>query len=165
MPKSAILQAGKIPIPIIQKYFNKWLSNAYDLFGTDGSSSAHWAYVWGLKGRVDEDKHKEEANIHQLNELACNHYLSECREPVYKMNEFIPFDHPRLKIPDVKFHRSIGYYAGEPYSVDGQLLTSDQYQKHLRETLPTEEDEVQLKEIFKDKDWVLQMNYCRSDIN
>ena len=49
-----ILRAGKIPLPLIQKYFNKWLSTAYDLFGTDHSSSAHWSYVWGLKGRYDE---------------------------------------------------------------------------------------------------------------
>ncbi|MGH7830392.1 MAG: Phenylacetic acid catabolic protein, partial [Candidatus Binatia bacterium] len=45
-----IVRAGKIPIPIVQKYFNKWLSTAVDLFGTDHSSSAQWAYVWGLKG-------------------------------------------------------------------------------------------------------------------
>ena len=49
-----ILRAGKIPLPIVQKYFNKWLSTAYDLFGTNNSSSANWAYVWGLKGRIDE---------------------------------------------------------------------------------------------------------------
>ena len=49
-----IVRANRIPIPIIQKYFNKWLSTAYDLFGTDHSSSAQWAYVWGIKGRFDE---------------------------------------------------------------------------------------------------------------
>ena len=48
--------------------------------------------------------------------------------------------------------------AGKPYSVDGQLLSQEDYEKHLTQTLPTEEDELQLSEIFKDKDWVLQMN-------
>ena len=39
----------------MQRYFNKWVPTAFDLFGTDNSSSsAHWAYVWGLKGRFDE---------------------------------------------------------------------------------------------------------------
>ena len=49
-----IVKAGRIPPEMIQKYFNKWVPTAFDLFGTDNSSSAHWAYVWGLKGRFDE---------------------------------------------------------------------------------------------------------------
>ncbi len=49
-----IVQAGVIPAWLIQKYLNKWISCSYDLFGTDHSSSAHWAYVWGIKGRYDE---------------------------------------------------------------------------------------------------------------
>ncbi len=153
-----ILRAGKVPIPIVQKYFNKWLSTVYDLFGTDHSSSAQWAYVWGLKGRFDEDEQKEEADKRKLNEMARDLYLAECRELVDTLNQYLPADQPRLTVPDVKFHRSIGDYAGQTYGVDGQLLTPDQHQKHLREALPTEEDEVRLKEIFKDKDWVLQMN-------
>jgi len=49
-------EAGVIPGWLIQKYLNKWISSSYDLFGTDHSSSAHWAYVWGIKGRYDERK-------------------------------------------------------------------------------------------------------------
>jgi hypothetical protein len=90
--------------------------------------------------------------------MARDLYLAECRELVDTLNQYLPADQPRLTVPDVKFHRSIGDYAGQTYGVDGQLLTPDQHQKHLREALPTEEDEVRLKEIFKDKDWVLQMN-------
>ena len=32
------------------------LTGGKDLFGVDASSSAHWAYVWGIKGRWDERK-------------------------------------------------------------------------------------------------------------
>ncbi len=56
-----IVQAGKIPPWLIQKYLNKWISSSHDLFGTDHSSSAHWAYVWGVKGRYDEPKNEKEA--------------------------------------------------------------------------------------------------------
>ncbi|MFQ5538808.1 MAG: Phenylacetic acid catabolic protein [Candidatus Binatia bacterium] len=153
-----IVRAGKIPIPIIQKYFNKWLSTAYDLFGTDRSSSAHWAYVWGLKGRYDEDQNKEEADKERLNEVARGHYLNECQQLVDKLNEFIPEGKTRLTIPDLKFHRSIGNDAGKLYSVDGRLLSGEEHRKHLAEVLPTEQDERILNEIFKQKDWVLQMN-------
>ena len=44
------------------------------------------------------------------------------------------------------------------YGVDGDLLSETEYEKHLSEALPGAEDERVLNEIFKDKDWVLQMN-------
>jgi benzoyl-CoA 2,3-dioxygenase component B len=153
-----IIRAGKIPVPIIQKYFNKWLSTAYDLFGTDHSSSANWTYVWGLKGRYDEDENKEVADKERLNEMARDSYMRECHQLVEKLNEFIPQGKAKLIIPDVKFNRSIGSTAGKPYSRDGQLLSEEEYQRHLAEVLPTAEDERLLNEIFKQKDWVLQMN-------
>ena len=43
-----IVEAGVIPGWLIQRYLNKWISSSYDLFGTDHSSSAHWAYVLSL---------------------------------------------------------------------------------------------------------------------
>ena len=43
---------------ILQKYINKWVSTGLDLFGTDDSSSAQWAYVYGIKGRYDEENQK-----------------------------------------------------------------------------------------------------------
>jgi benzoyl-CoA 2,3-dioxygenase component B len=50
-----IARAGRVPPPLLQKYVNKWLSTAYDLFGKDSSSSAEWFYV-GNHGRYDEAK-------------------------------------------------------------------------------------------------------------
>ncbi len=153
-----IVRAGKIPIPIIQKYFNKWLSTAFDLFGTDHSSSAHWAYVWGLKGRYDEDEAKEPADKSRLNDLARNHYRAECQKLVEGLNQNIPADQPRLFVADLKFNRSIGDFAGKTFSVKGEPLCTAEYQKHLAEVLPGPEDERLLGEIFQGKDWVLQMN-------
>ena len=153
-----IVRANRIPVPIIQKYFNKWLSTAYDLFGTDRSSSAQWAYVWGLKGRFDEAAAGEPADRESLNESARAHYLDECRGLVDNLNRFVPEGEPRLRIPDVKFNRSIGDHAGRTYGVDGDLLSDTEYEKHLSEALPGVEDERVLDEIFEEKDWVLQMN-------
>ena len=153
-----IVRANKIPVPIIQKYFNKWLSTAYDLFGTDHSSSAQWAYVWGLKGRYDEHEAKIPADKQRLNEFSREHYMAESLRLIDALNQFIPADQPRLYAPDLKFHRSIGDPAGKMYSVTGDLLSPEQYQKHLAEVLPGPEDERILNTIFKEKDWVLQMN-------
>lgn len=153
-----IVRAGKIPVPIMQKYFNKWLSTAYDLFGTDHSSSAHWAYVWGLKGRYDEHEAKELAAKDRLNDLARSHFFAECQKLVGGLNQYIPGDQPRLFVPDLKFHRSIGEFAGKTYNVRGEPLSAQEHEKHLGEVLPTSEDERLLDAIFKEKDWVLQMN-------
>jgi benzoyl-CoA 2,3-dioxygenase component B len=153
-----IIRAGKVPIPIIQKYFNKWLSTAYDLFGTDHSSSAHWAYVWGLKGRYDEHEAKEPAAKDRLNDLARNHYLAECQKLIGGLNQHVPAGQLRLVAPDLKFNRSIGEFAGKTFSVKGEPLSVGDYEKHLAEALPSKEDERLLGELFKEKDWVLQMN-------
>lgn len=155
-----ILRAGKIPMPIVQKYFNKWLSTAYDLFGTDHSSSAHWAYTWGLKGRFDEHEAQVPAEKDKLNDLARTHYMAESGKLIDQLNQLVPADQPKLYAPDLKFNRSIGEHVGKPYSVTGELLSPEQHKKHLAEVLPTPEDEQVLAEIIKGKDWVaqLQMN-------
>jgi benzoyl-CoA 2,3-dioxygenase component B len=152
-----ILRAGKIPIPIVQKYFNKWLSTAYDLFGTDHSSSAHWAYTWGLKGRYDEHEATVPAEKDKLNDLARDHYLTESAKLIGQLNQLIPKDQPKIYAPDLKFNRSIGEYVDKTYSVTGELLTSEGYKKHLTEVLPTDDDEKTLAEIIKGKDWVTQV--------
>ena len=152
-----ILRAGKIPIPIMQKYFNKWLSTAYDLFGTDHSSSAHWTYTWGLKGRFDEHEATVPAEKDRLNDLARSHYMTESGKLIDQLNQLIPADQPKLYAPDLKFNRSIGEYVGKTYSVTGEALTPEEYQKHLSDALPTTEDERILAEIIQGKDWVTQL--------
>jgi benzoyl-CoA 2,3-dioxygenase component B len=152
-----ILRTGKIPVPIVQKYFNKWLSTAYDLFGTDHSSSAHWSYTWGLKGRYDEHDANVPAQRDKLNDLAREHYMGESQKLIDQLNQLIPEGQPRLKAPDLKFNRSIGEHVGKTYSVRGEILTAESYQKHLREALPTAEDEQLLADIIKGKDWLAQM--------
>jgi len=151
-----VVRANRIPIPIVQKYFNKWLSTAYDLFGTDHSSSATWAYVWGLKGRYDEHEAEVPADKDRLNDLAREHYLKESAKLIDQLNQLLPPGQPKLRAPDLKFNRAIGEYAGKRYSVTGEPLSAETYEKHLDEVLPTAEDERLLNDIMKEKDWVLQ---------
>jgi benzoyl-CoA 2,3-epoxidase subunit B len=152
-----ILRAGKIPIPIVQKYFNKWLSTAYDLFGTDHSSSAHWTYTWGLKGRFDEHEATVPAEKNKLNDLARAHYMTESGKLIDQLNQLIPEGQPKLYAPDLKFNRSIGEHVGKTYSVTGELLSPETYQQHVRDVLPTPEDERSLAAIINGRDWVAQM--------
>src|ERR1041384_4702448 len=152
-----ILRAGRIPLPVIQKYFNKWLSTAYDLFGTDHSSSAHWSYVWGLKGRYDEHEASVPAQKDKLNDLPREHYMTESQKLIDQLNQLIPAGQPKLYAPNLKFNRSIGEFVGKQYSVTGEMLSEADYEKHVRETLPTQEDEAALNSIISEKDWVQQM--------
>ena len=152
-----ILRGGKIPVAIIQKYFNKWLSTAYDLFGTDHSSSAHWAYTWGLKGRYDEHEAGIPAEKDKLNDLSRSHYMSESAKLIDQLNQLVAPGEDKLYAPDLKFNRSIGEHVGKTYGVTGELLSADDYAKHIRDVLPTPEDEQVLAEIIKNKDWVQQV--------
>lgn len=150
-----VLKAGKVPIPLIQKHINKWFSVALDLFGVDASSSAYWFYVWGLKGRYDEGATQQPADRDRLNELSRQHYLKEVRELMEALNKLIPEGQPKLTLPDLKFHRSIGEYADKTYSIHGDVLTPEIYAKHLEDVLPNATDKVTLAAIFKQPDWVL----------
>ena len=150
-----IVQAGRIPVPLIQKYFNKWIPTAFDLFGTDASSSAHWSYVWGLKGRFDEDENAAEADRERLNECARDLYRREIQSLVEALNRELPEGSPALVIPHPRFHRAIGRHAGERFSVDGRPLDEAAYVRHLQEALPSEDDRRRLEALTRDRDWIL----------
>jgi benzoyl-CoA 2,3-epoxidase subunit B len=149
-----VIRAGKIPSALIQKYFNKWVPACYDLFGTDGSSSAHWAYTWGLKGRYNEGATSESADLDRLNEMARSLYVRELEDLIADLNRSIAADQPKLRLPDLKFRRRIGDHARQPYAVDGTLLSSAAYEQYLTEVLPTPEDLQRLEVLMKESDWI-----------
>jgi benzoyl-CoA 2,3-dioxygenase component B len=147
-----ILRAGRIPSPVVQRYLNKWIPTAYDLFGTDHSSTAHRCYVWGLKGRFNEDS--SAPDLDALNQAAREIYHQEVIGLVNQLNNLVPEGQPRLYAPDLKFHRAIGDFAGQPCSVTGERLEPEAYEKHLREFLPTPEDARLLEGLFKEAGWI-----------
>jgi benzoyl-CoA 2,3-dioxygenase component B len=150
-----IIKAGRIPTPIMQRYFNKWVSTAFDLFGTDNSSSAQWAYTWGLKGRFDERTNPQPADKGRLNEYARELYRQEVQGLVDRLNMHVPEDQPKLKVPSVKFNRRIGQYKGMTFTIDGEPIEPERYAAYLASVLPTAEDRAILREIFKENDWIL----------
>jgi len=150
-----IVKAQKIPTAVIQRYFNKWLSTGADLFGQDESSTAQWAYLWGLKGRYDEHLFEGPADMGRINELSRSQYLAEVKAIVDSLNRQIPPDEPKIRIPDEKFRRSIGQYAGMTYSVDGELLSPEAYEKHLKEVLPSQEDIDLVIGLEKEGGWII----------
>lgn len=152
---SRTVKAGKVPIEILQKYLNKWLSTAYDLFGKDHSSAAARFYRWGFKGRFDEaTANKPPKDLDRLNDEARNLYYKECCEIIGSLNKLIPDGKVKLRAPDMKFNRQIGDYAGKFYSVDGNPLTEPEFQAHLAQVLPGPEEDKILEPIFKAGNWM-----------
>jgi len=150
-----IVKAGVVPTNIIQKYINKWVPVSLDLFGVDRSSSAHWFYVWGLKGRYDEPNAKAEANLEFMNEHSRALYHQECVKLVNMINKNVPPGHERLYVPDIKFNRYIGEHTGKLYSVAGELLSEKNYTEYLKEMLPQPEDVLLVSEIEAvEKQWI-----------
>ncbi|MBW3582592.1 MAG: phenylacetate-CoA oxygenase subunit PaaI [Euryarchaeota archaeon] len=150
-----VLQSGKVPTDILQKYYNKWIPTAHDLFGTDNSSSAHWAYVWGLKGRFDEGETDEPVDKDDLNDRARRQYHDEIQKAQELLNRNIQGDQPQLVIPDMRFNRGIGRYKGEMYDIHGAPIESkSDYQEYLVRNLPSKEDTEVLADVFEAGDWI-----------
>lgn len=152
---SRIIRAGKVPITILQKYLNKWLSVGYDLFGKDPSGAAARFYRWGFKGRFNEATATEPPkDLERLNEEARNLYYKEDCQIIDGLNALIPEGQPKLRAPDMKFNRMIGDYAGKRYGVDGNPLTEAEYKKHLAKVLPGDEDKKILEPVLKAGNWM-----------
>ncbi|HZZ66307.1 MAG TPA: Phenylacetic acid catabolic protein [Candidatus Baltobacteraceae bacterium] len=149
-----IAQAAVIPVELQQKYYNKWVSGSLDLFGTDHSGSAQWAYTWGIKGRVDEDKIEDQAaDKEHLNERARGQFYEECAKTIERVNAVNP-SQTKLYMPDMRFNRQIGAYAGQYWTVDGRQLTAQEWEAYAPTVLPVKQDEERLNEYFKDPSWI-----------
>lgn len=153
-----IIKAGVIPLDLLQRYINKWVSTAHDLFGVDASSSAHWAYVWGIKGRWDERKKLESGvgvDKETLNEEARGHYHEEIDREVEKLNKYLPEGAQKLYVPHENFNRDIGVAKKQKFKTDGSKFegSDEEWEKYIYNILPTEEDEELLKQLFKEE-WI-----------
>jgi len=153
-----VIKAGVIPLDMLQRYINKWASTAHDLFGVDASSSAHWAYVWGIKGRWDERKKLEagnQVNKEILNEEARGHYHEEIVGEVAKLSKYLPEGATTLYVPHENFNRDIGVAKRQKFTVEGNVFEGSdaEWDDYVYSHLPTKEDEESLKEIFE-LEWI-----------
>jgi benzoyl-CoA 2,3-dioxygenase component B len=148
-----IAKAGVIPVEMQQKYYNKWISGSLDLFGTDHSGSAQWAYTWGIKGRVDEDKTEDNVDKERLNERAREQFYAEVQSTVDRVNEVNPSE-TKLYVPDMKFNRKIGDFKDKYFTTDGRQITKDEWDAYMPSVLPTPADDAALATYFKDSNWI-----------
>jgi benzoyl-CoA 2,3-dioxygenase component B len=152
-----IVKAGVVPIPVLQRAFNRWVPTAFDLFGKDGSTSSEWGFVWGLKGRYDEDDpavNATDPDKRMLNAYNRELYRQEVVREVEILNKSVPEGQPRLFIPHPSFHRAIGDDVAAEVTPEGQPWKGKgSYSDYLATVLPTKEDDEVLAECFKGE-WI-----------
>ena len=151
-----IVKQGVIPCALVQKYVNKWVSTGLDLFGTDDSASAQWAYVYGVKGRYDEREAQEPAAREHLNEASRELYFQELRDEMRRISKVRKEGEPALYIPSDKFKRGIGKFAGKRYTVHGEDFEGDEvaWEDYLSSVLPSDEDEDRLINEYMQQEWI-----------
>ena len=157
--------AGVIDLPTVQRYLNFHASVTNDLFGADESSNAAIFYSTGIKGRFEESKRsddhqlrgdsyrvltaaegrlgeKEVPMLNALNEVLRDDFIRDSESGVGRWNKVIEkagLPH-RLKLPHKAFNRRIGSLAGTRVSPDGRVLAEAEWNAHVAEWLPTDED-------------------------
>ena len=72
-----------------------------------------------------------------------------------KLCGYLPDDATKLYVPDENFNRSIGTAKGKRFTVDGAPFegSDDDWKEYLSTHLPTDQDEIDLKELFK-QEWI-----------
>ncbi len=161
-----IVKAGVIPAWLMQKYLNKWISTSHDLFGTDHSSSAHWAYVWGVKGRYDEPKNQSQPDLDDVNDYNRHLYHDEVAGLIERLNNLQKAGEPRLYAPHIQFNREIGRWAKQKFHPQtGEPMSDADYERKLSEFLPTEQDKKLLLDIIgNEPQWILPKEGARDPL-
>ena len=162
-----VVEAGVVPRWLLQKYLNKWISSSFDLFGTDHSSSAHWAYVWGIKGRYDELQNDKAADLDDLNNYNRLLYRQEVAGLVERLNTDLKPGEKKLYTPDIHFNRNIGRWAGQKYHCEtGEPLDGRSYEQHCEENLPSAKDKELLLDIIRnERKWIKEKTGARDPIS
>jgi benzoyl-CoA 2,3-dioxygenase component B len=167
-----VRRVGGIDIPTIQKHINQWFSLSLDLHGGEVSSNAAAYFANGLKGRAKEDAYEDHAVKHAvyqmeffeegrpevkdvlmrtaMNEVLRDWYVGDCAAGVERWNRMLQQDglSERLRLPDRKFNRGIGMYAGLHFDPEGRPLSAEAWERRKHEWLPTESDREYLLSIM-----------------
>ncbi len=173
-PDANPAEHGAIPLPLIQKYVNFWVSSSTDLYGSEVSSNAANYFAAGLKGRAyEEKKYTEHSALEQsfhierpmngalvseevplrnaLNEVLRSDYIEDNQRGVDYWNRVcekagVDF---RFELPHRRFNRKIGIYTGLYFSPEGTPISREDYERRQHEWLPTPEERGFVQSLMK----------------
>ena len=164
---------GAIDIPTIQKHLNQWFSLSLDLHGGEVSSNAASYFANGLKGRAKEETFDDDHILREsayrmeffedgqsqvkdvlmrnaMNEVLRDWYVGDCAAGVERWNRILE-QHglsDRLRLPDRKFNRNIGMYAGFSFDPNGVPVSQKAWDEHKFDWLPSPADSEYLLSIM-----------------
>lgn len=163
---------GGIDLPTIQRYVNFWYSSSLDLFGGEISSNAADYFASGLKGRDKEKRYDDHVALeghytmevledgrlqtkyvpmrNAMNEILRDAYVKDGARGVTRWNKVIreqgiDFE---LKLPNRRFHRTMGVYAGYHFDPEGNPISAETFEAHRNEWLPTAADKAHVKRLM-----------------
>jgi benzoyl-CoA 2,3-epoxidase subunit B len=163
-PNGEPARHGGIDLPVIQRYLNLWFSSCLDLFGGEVSSNAATYFAAGLKGRPNEAKFpdhverdlvrvlqvadrdrlvsREVAARLAINEDVRDAYIHDCERAVHRWNRIIDDAGVDflLRLPNRRFHRTIGEHAGHAFTPDGDPISAEEFARRQAAWLPTAAD-------------------------
>jgi benzoyl-CoA 2,3-epoxidase subunit B len=173
-PNEDVRELGGIPLEIIQKYVNFWFSYSLDLFGGEISSNSADFFAAGLKGRFKEqDQYKDHVVTegsftlmvvengklvprqvplrNALNEILRGEYVKDCEKGLARWNKTLANEGlpQRLYLPNIRFHRHVGEYAGHCFDLEGNLIPKEEFEAKKSEWLPTVEDRAYVRSLMK----------------
>ncbi len=165
---------GAIDLPTIQRYLNRWFSSSVDLFGGERSSNAASYFASGLKGRYKEESrfddhvalegvydlptieqerlaHEEIPLRNAMNEILRDDYVDDCVFVVKRWNRVLEKAGraERLYLPNRRFHREVGIYAGHAFDLEGNPIPREAFAAKRDEWLVSEEDKTFVRGLMK----------------
>jgi hypothetical protein len=81
-------------------------------------------------------------------------YRQESAKLLESISRLLPPGAEPFRAPDLKFHRAIGEYAGKTFSVTGEPLTAEEYEKHIAEVLPNEQEKAFIYDLMREPGWI-----------
>ena len=173
-PNEDVRELGGIPLEIIQKYINFWFSYSLDLFGGEISSNSADFFAAGLKGRFKEQVQytdhvaaegsftllvvengklapREVPLRNALNEILRDEYVKDCEKGLARWNKALADEglNQRLYLPNVRFHRHVGEYAGHYFDLEGSLISKEEFEAQQSGWLPTISDREYVGSLMK----------------
>ena len=173
-PDADVTEHGAIPLELIQRYINFWVSSSNDLYGGEVSSNAANFFRSGLKGRAWEQKREEHTALEDhynmdifengtftntdvplrnaMNEVLRDDYIADNMKGIVYWNKItakhnIDF---QFSLPSRRFNRRVGMYAGHPFGLDGKLMEQSEWDaKAAGEWLPTIADREYVQTLMK----------------
>ena len=152
-----VTEANVVPRLLIQRYINEIFPKVLDLFGGDHSSMAEWRYVWGLKGRYDENRHRPATKGQKENLNGHNRSLftQECQTQVIdKMNAYVTDASEKLFLPSPRFNREMGEFKDGHFDIHGKPVAADKWEDYLNSVMPNDETDKEFASCTREPNWI-----------